>query len=432
MALRAGSWQLRQIRVLVILVVGAGGLAGCTGGDDSAPVDASMSVSPQAAVLDQPVTVSVRGLPAGARTTVAAKATDAGGTTWSASAQFEATAAGVVSLDQPSLGGSYSGANPMGLFQFMAPPSDSTATGFVSPDAGYDVALQARVGDRVAAATTARRQSPAAVGVVEKELRPASGGIYGNLYLPKDTSAKRPAVLAFGGSSGGLERTFDASLLAAHGHPSLALAYFKVPGLPQGLADIPLEYFTKALAVLRAQAGVDPDHVLVMGYSRGGEAALLLGAYFPQLVNGVIAGVPSSVVNPGFPDTSRPAWTARGRPLPAVSPSEFGHAAPADAPEAVIPVEKARGPILLTCGGQDVVWPSCAYTDAITARLTAHHFGYPVTALRYPDAGHFAGNLTAYYSLTDAALTTFGGTLTGTQTALADGHSKLLALLASQ
>ena len=137
-------------------------------------------------------------------------------------------------------------------------------------------------------------------------------------------------------------------------------------------------------------------------------------------------------MNPGFPDASRSAWTLRGRPLPAVSPSEFGQAAPADAPEAVIPVEKARGPILLTCGGQDAVWPSCAYTDAITARLTAHQFAYPVTALRYPDAGHFAGNLTAYYSPTDAALTTFGGTLPGTQTALADGHIKLLALLASQ
>ena len=93
-----------------------------------------------------------------------------------------------------------------------------------------------------------------------------------------------------------------AALLAARGYPSLALAYFKAPGLPQTLRDIPLEYFTSALEVLRAQPGVDPDHVLVAGDSRGGEAALLLGAHFPQLVNGVIAGVPSSVVHPGGAD----------------------------------------------------------------------------------------------------------------------------------
>ena len=41
---------------------------------------------------------------------------------------------------------------------------------------------------------------------------------------------------------------------------------------------------------------------------RGGEAALLLGAHFPRAVNGVVAGVPSSVVNPGSCPTaaSRP------------------------------------------------------------------------------------------------------------------------------
>ena len=112
--------------------------------------------------------------------------------------------------------------------------------------------------------------------------------------------------------------------------------------------------------MLRAQPGVDPRHVLVAGESRGGEAALLVGAYFPELVNGVIAGVPSSVVTPGaWPDTSRPAWTLSGRPLPAVSPSEFGQPNPPGNGRAVIPVERIRSPLLLPCGEQDLVWPSC-------------------------------------------------------------------------
>ncbi|HWD42480.1 MAG TPA: acyl-CoA thioester hydrolase/BAAT C-terminal domain-containing protein [Actinomycetota bacterium] len=224
-----------------------------------------------------------------------------------------------------------------------------------------------------------------------------------------------------------------AALLAAHGYPSLALAYFKAPGLPQSLHDIPLEYFTRALKELRARPGVDPDHVLVAGVSRGGEAALLLGAHFPQLVNGVVAGVPSSVVNPGDrPDTTRPAWTLGGRPLPAVSPSEFGRPDQTSNPGAAIPVERIRGPVLLACGEQDVVWPSCGYVDAITARLRAHRFAHPVTALRYRDAGHLIGGLTAWYdSLTDDALTSSGGTVSGTQAAQADAHAKLLALLAA-
>jgi hypothetical protein len=97
-----------------------------------------------------------------------------------------------VSLDQPSLGGSYTGVNPMGLFTLMAPPPGSASDWFLYPEAGYDVTLQASVGDRMAAEATVRRQGPVAVGVVERRLRPAMGGIYGNLYLPKHSAGRRP------------------------------------------------------------------------------------------------------------------------------------------------------------------------------------------------------------------------------------------------
>ena len=430
MAGHAGSWRARPFRLLIVLLVAAAGLAGCTRDEGRA----SISVSPLAALVDQPVTAKVHGLRAGAQTTLTATARDSDGIIWSATAQFTASSAGEVSLGQPSVGGSYTGVNPMGLFTLMAPPPGSAPDWFLFPEAGYDVTLQASVDGRVAAEASVRRQSPVAVGMVEKQLRPADGGIYGNLYLPRNTAARRPAVLVFGGSGGGLTTSFAAALLAAHGYPSLALAYFKAPGLPQTLHNIPLEYFTRALRVLRAQPGVDPRHVLVAGVSRGGEAALLLGAHFPQLVNGVIAGVPSSVVNPGErPDTSTPAWTQGGRPLPAVSPSEFGQPNPPGKARAVIPVERIRGPVLLACGEQDLRWPSCAYVDAITARLRAHRFAHPVTALRYRDAGHLIGGLTAYFgSLTDDALTSDGGTVAATQAAQADAHAKLLAFLASQ
>ena len=102
----AGSWPVRPIPVLIVLLVAAAGLAGCTRGADGGQHRVSISVSPQAALVYQPAAVTVQGLLAGARTTLAARAKDIDGITWS-SAEFQATSAGTVSLDQPSLGGSY-------------------------------------------------------------------------------------------------------------------------------------------------------------------------------------------------------------------------------------------------------------------------------------------------------------------------------------
>jgi hypothetical protein len=46
-----------------------------------------------------------------------------------------------------------------------------------------------------------------------------------------------------------------------------------------------------------------------------------------------------------------------------------------------------------------------------------------VTALRYHDAGHLVGGLTAWYaSMTDDALTSSGGTVAATQAAQADAQ----------
>src|SRR4029450_9773277 len=62
---QAGSWRARPIRLLIVLVVTGAGLAGCTGGGDRDPGQAWISVSPLAALVDQPVVVTVRGCPRG-------------------------------------------------------------------------------------------------------------------------------------------------------------------------------------------------------------------------------------------------------------------------------------------------------------------------------------------------------------------------------
>jgi pimeloyl-ACP methyl ester carboxylesterase len=198
--------------------------------------------------------------------------------------------------------------------------------------------------------------------------------------------------------------------------------------LPKDLAAIPLEYFRKALTVLRAQPGVDPDHVLVTGASWGGEGSLLVAATYPDLVGGVIAEAPNSYIDVAPYTGTRSSWTVDGQELPFAPRYQFGLPAAEVDPSTYIPVGRIRGPIVLACGELDAVWPSCRNVDDVVRRLQ----GRPgVTVLRYPDAGHYIGTYPPYSSATDTALSKSGGTLTGTQAANLDLHTKTLTLLAS-
>jgi pimeloyl-ACP methyl ester carboxylesterase len=131
-----------------------------------------------------------------------------------------------------------------------------------------------------------------------------------------------------------------------------------------------------------------------VGFSRGSEAALLLGAHFPALVSAVIAGSPSSVTNEAFsssgalpPDEA--AWTLGGRALPVARPP--GDPRSAGNPAGVIPVARIRGPVLLLAGADDRLWPSPGYGRAIMAALAAHHDPYLHQLREFAGAGHVAG-----------------------------------------
>ena len=97
-------------------------LAACTGGgSDEAPGSAAIRATPRTALMDVPVQVSVTGLRPGSTVTVSAETTDGGGVRWSSRVDLAADANGTASLDRAPTGGSYTGAEPMGLFTTMTP-----------------------------------------------------------------------------------------------------------------------------------------------------------------------------------------------------------------------------------------------------------------------------------------------------------------------
>ena len=279
----------------------------------------------------------------------------------------------------------------MGLFESLDTNTRSPYLFRWKNGAAHTFRVGVRVRGRRVAARGFRRAMPA---VNEQPLSLGDAGFVGRYYTPAGPAGTRPGILAFGGSEGGQLFPPLPRALAGNGYPTLGLAYFGAAGLPSTLANVPLEYFEKALLWLRAQPQVDPNRIFVVGISRGSEAAQLLGIHYPTLVQAVVAGVPSNVAICGFPDCSSSAWTYQGRPVPYTS--QFNNPYPTDDPDAVLADELIHGPIFLVCGGLDGIWISCLYQRAIQSRLATVGHPYPDEMHVYRRAGHGVGALLPY------------------------------------
>jgi dienelactone hydrolase len=171
-----------------------------------------------------------------------------------------------------------------------------------------------------------------------------------------------------------------------------------------------------AFLVLRRLLRVFTDRLAVAGGSLGGQAALLVGATFPE-VRAVVSIVGSGLIaqgisGDGFLAIMRnhiPPWTWQGEPLPflqnTVTPELERRVVAGETirmiesflpavedPElvaaATIPVERIHGPVLLISAGDDRTWPCEQLSEIARNRLAAHDHHFEYLHLHYPDAGH--------------------------------------------
>lgn len=327
-------------------------------------------------------------------------------------ADFLTDAAGSLDVaSQAPLDGTYEGADADGLFWSMvttgAPPA--------SPGDDSDVTVEAEVGGRVVTSATLARHT-VADGLVETTVH--ENGLVGVLVTPA-APGPHPALLVFGGSEGGIDYGQRyARHYASLGYSCLGVAYFNAKGLPPYLENLPLEYLGKALSWMKARPEMKADAIGVVGASRGGELALLLGATFPE-VKAVVANVPSGVVwsgwNPEWPERDASSWTLGGKELAYVPNTdtlpvwtmddagrtvEYGTpmfdaaldaASPAELEAATTRVEKVNGPVLMLAAGDDQMWPSCRLAELAMNRLgaTGHAAKFADDFVCYPDAGHY-------------------------------------------
>lgn len=267
----------------------------------------------------------------------------------------------------------------------------------------------------------------------------------GTICTPQ-TPGKHPAMILLGGSEGGDIMARVAPQFAERGYVAASVAYFKMPGLPQTLENIPVETVGRAIRHVAERADVDSARIGVFGASKGGELALLAASTYPQ-IHAVVADVPSPFAWQGIAEGPGPAtssWTLGGKPVPFVHyTSAMGQAFGAafmnhqpldlrkgydaamqqngaEIPGAMFHLENIRGPVLMLAAQDDRIWNSVAQSEIGMHYLRAHNHPYADQVLQYAGAGHIFLLASQQHPMTQAQMGPITMLLGGTPQANAD------------
>lgn len=277
----------------------------------------------------------------------------------------------------------------------------------------------------------------------------------GELFYTENTNSKTIVVL--GGSDGNMDAlSIISAQMASHGFNVLSLAYFNDKGLPKRLAEIPLEYFEKALKWLDKNPVTTGKDIYVHGTSKGGEMALLLASKYP-VIRKVVAFAPHAYCfqGPNYKNVS--SWMCEGKPLPFIRlknyilfanildcfiknrPFGYAHTYKTGVDNAKnkeaarIKLENAKADILLIAGEEDNIWNSYDGCVEIMDNLKKHNYKYSYNFLAYKNTGHpfpspYIIPLSVSLSMKVAPRLVFttGGTIEGNAHTQADSWGKTI------
>ncbi|XP_068427042.1 acyl-coenzyme A thioesterase 1-like [Clinocottus analis] len=348
-------------------------------------------------MFDEPVQLKVDGLRSRQVVTLRARTTDDKGVVFRSSATYRADGSGGVDLQRdPSLSGSYTGVEPMGLLWSMraaALHKRFQRTKSLDPHVvKFSMHEEEEEGGRMLAEATNERLL-IGDGVSRRTIK--DGNIRGVLFTPPG-GGPFPGVLDLYTFGGGLSEK-RASLLASRGFVVLTVALYGHDDMAKNIKEVHLDYFEEAIRFLKKQNEVGSKGVGVMSISKSGDLALSMASYLP--------GVAATVwINGCSANTVLPLYYKKSQIHPAlmfdiskIIPTESGAANGKNAlhdplaeenKATLIPVERAEGRFLFVASEDDLNWDSKAYLDMMVERLQRHRKDN-FESVRYSGAGHY-------------------------------------------
>lgn len=212
------------------------------------------------------------------------------------------------------------------------------------------------------------------------------------LYLGKGKN--QPLVVGLGGSEGGnawasnhWKKTRDQFI--EKGYAFLAVGYFGCKNTPDLLEKIAIEDVHNAIEEAAKNQKINKNKIGIVGGSRGGDLALLLGSYYKD-IKCIVGLVSSHAVFPGNTSHfSTSTWSYKGKELPFVPVNdeavpflmkgdlrgtfETMLKDPVAEKQSLIKVEQCNASILLISATNDEICPSTPMADKMIERLKSKH-----------------------------------------------------------
>ncbi|XP_073327584.1 peroxisomal succinyl-coenzyme A thioesterase-like isoform X1 [Pagrus major] len=358
-------------------------------------------VQPSRGLADEKFIVLVQNAPPGYQLTVHALHKSEIGHSWEAFGHYTADTTGAVNVSEdPSLGGTYSGVEQMGLMWSLRPVPGSKP-GLRLRKTNVQTPMEVTISVYQGHQTEGFMDLVPLAGVVVERWFMAPGvrripitedGLTATLFLPPGPGPF-PGLFDLWGGSGKLVE-YRSALLASHGIASLVLDYITPKITMETGKMVDLQYFEKAYKVLEQHPQVLSSRIGMLGLSMGAGMTLKLAVYSQVIKLRCAVSFGGSHVQPVegsveqmldfyFKNSDKIRFTEENE----VIYRDLSLPIPSD-PSLKVDVGRLKCPLLVVLGDDDQNTPS--YESAMDMKEMMERAGnnHLLTILSYPNTGH--------------------------------------------
>lgn len=360
-----------------------------------------LSAHPTRGLMDEKITIVVQKAPPGLQLTVRGLHQCEDGHSWEAFGHYVSDSTGAVDVSQDlSLGGTYTGVEPMGLLWSLKPvPGSKPGLRLRKMNVQTPLGLTVSVyqghqnegfADLVPLATVEVERWYMAPGI--HRVNVTEDGLSATLFLPSGPGPF-PGILDLWGGGGKLVEN-RAALLASHGFASMALDYLTPKITLETGKMVGNDYFEKAFKVMEKHPQVAGDSIAVVGLSFGTSIALKMAAYSQVAKPRCVVSISGSHIQP-VDGTVEDMLKFFHKNVEKTRVSEAGEKIwrdlllpiPTDL-QFKVDMGRIRCPLLVIVGEDDQNWAAPESAADMQEMMSRAGNAHLLTVLSYPNAGH--------------------------------------------